>query len=46
MCKNLDTLINQAANYTEAYAKQYGITDVELLHAIFVTHLAYLLNEK
>jgi len=46
MLKNLYQLISEAQDYAEAYARQYAITDPDLLKAIYVTHLAYLLNEK
>jgi len=42
--KNLYHLMSRARAYTEAYAKQYAITDPGLLHAVYVTHLAHLLN--
>jgi hypothetical protein len=43
--KNLIVLLQEAQEYTEAYART-GITDPALLKAIFTSHLAYLLNDK
>jgi hypothetical protein len=45
MTANLYELIAKAQDYTEAYARQYSITDTVLLRAIFTSHLAYLLNQ-
>lgn len=45
MCKNIAKLVNDARNYALAYAKQYNVTDPDLIEALFVTHLAHLLNQ-
>jgi hypothetical protein len=37
-------LIRQAQHYTTAYKRMYEIEDEELLWAIFITHLTYLIN--
>ena len=37
-------LINQAIEYTIAYEEKYDITDIDLLNAIFESHLAHLIN--
>ena len=44
--KNLYELVEKAKGYTRAYCKQYNITDEILADAIYVTHLAYLLNNN
>ena len=46
MAKNLQELIRQADDYTVAYCRQYKILDKELIRAIFVQHLAYLINQE
>lgn len=42
--KDLLVLVQEALDYAADYAKQYEITDEKLFNAIFVTHLAWLLN--
>jgi len=44
--KNLEKLIKETKEYTAAYIKKYSLTDKDLIEAIFVSHLAYLLNQK
>lgn len=41
--KDLYELIKQAKEYRDSY-EQSGVKDNDLLYAIFVQHLAYLLN--
>lgn len=43
MAHSLSALIEQAVAYANAYAAKYELDD-ELKDAIFVTHLAYLIN--
>ena len=46
MAESLCNLIRQADNYTIAYCHKYKILDDELIRAIFVQHLAYLINQE
>jgi len=42
---HIQNLINKAIDYTLAYAKQYNITDGDLLRMIFNSHLVYLYSQ-